>query len=130
MNGLVKGCKFNNSHYITEGRSSLLEWCSAEVPGSKRKLVVYIDNASPHTRKAMIDFVEQNKMRRVLHSPYSQDLAPSDFYLFGYVKECEAGLMLENADSFFEAIRWVLKDILEWMERLKKCIATNGDYTE
>jgi hypothetical protein len=46
------------------------------------------------------------------------------------VKECEAGLTLENTDSLFGTVRWVLKDILEWMERLKKCIATNDDYTE
>jgi hypothetical protein len=63
MNGLAKRCKFNNNHYTTDILSPLSEWCSAEVQGSKWKLVVHIDNASPHMRKVMTDFVEQNRIR-------------------------------------------------------------------
>jgi histone-lysine N-methyltransferase SETMAR len=130
MNGFANGCKFNKSHYTTKILSPLSEWRSVEVQGSNGKLIVHTDNAPLHTRRATIDFVEQNRMRRILHSPYSPDLAPSDFYLFGYVKGCETGLTFEDADSLFGNVRQILKDILEWMERLKKCIATNGDYIE
>jgi hypothetical protein len=66
---------------------------------------MHIDNVLPHTRRVTTDFVEQNRIRRALHSPYSSDLAPSDFYLFGYVKVCEAGLTFENANSLFGAVR-------------------------
>jgi hypothetical protein len=69
-------------------------------------------------------------MRQTLHSPYSSDLAPSDFYLFGYVKGCGTGLTFKDADSLFGAVRQILKNILEWMERLKRCITTNGNYIE
>jgi hypothetical protein len=75
-------------------------------------------------------------MKSALHPPYSPDLAPSDFYLFGYVKRCLASLSLEDADQPLAAVEGVLESIekvtlqavfLEWMDRLRKCIATNGE---
>jgi hypothetical protein len=75
-------------------------------------------------------------------APYpsnSPDLAPSDFYLFGYVKKCLAGLSFEDADQLLAAVEGVLEGIekvtlqavfLEWMDRSRKCITTNGEYTE
>jgi hypothetical protein len=78
-------------------------------------------------------------MKSAPHPPYSPDLAPSDFYLFGYVKRCLASLSFEDADQLLAAVEDVLEGIekvtlqtvfLEWMDRLRKCIATNGEYTE
>jgi hypothetical protein len=78
-------------------------------------------------------------MKSAPHPPYSPDLAPSDFYLFGDVKRYLAGLSFEDADRPFAVVEGVLEDIekvtlqavfLEWMDRLRKCIATNGEYTE
>jgi hypothetical protein len=75
-------------------------------------------------------------MKPASHPPYSLDLAPSDFYLFGYVKRCLAGLPFEDADQLLAAIEGVLEGIekvtlqavfLEWMDRLRKCIATTGE---
>jgi hypothetical protein len=49
------------------------------------------------------------------------------------------GVTLEDADQFLAAIEGVLEGIgkvtlqaalLEWMDRSRKCIATNGEYTE
>jgi hypothetical protein len=78
-------------------------------------------------------------MKSAPHPPYSRDLAPSGFSLFGYVKRCLAGLSFEDADQFRVAVEGVLEGIekmtlqvvfLEWMDRLRKCIATNGKDTE
>jgi hypothetical protein len=78
-------------------------------------------------------------MKSAPHPPYSPDLVPPDFYLFGYVKRCLAGLSFEDADQLLAAVEGVLEGIekvtlqavlLEWMDRLRKCIATNGEYTE
>ena len=35
----------------------------------------------------------------LLHSPYSPDLAPSDFHLFGPLKEFTRGTKFENDDE-------------------------------
>jgi hypothetical protein len=78
-------------------------------------------------------------MKTAHHPPYSRDIAPSDFYPFGHVKGCLAGLSCESADELFEAVQGALEGIgkgtsqsvfLEWTDSLKKCIATNGEYTE
>jgi hypothetical protein len=47
----------------------------------------------------------------ILHTPYSPDLAPSDFDLFGSVKRCLAGLSFEDADQFLAAVEGVLEGI-------------------
>jgi hypothetical protein len=75
-------------------------------------------------------------MKSTPHPPYSPDLAPSDFYLFGYDKRCLAGLLFEDVDQLLAAVEGVLEGIekltlqavfLEWLDRLRKCIAINGD---
>jgi histone-lysine N-methyltransferase SETMAR len=78
-------------------------------------------------------------MKAAPHPPYSPDLAPSDFDLFGYIKGCLAGLSFENADELLESVRDGLggfKKVVsqavffEWRERLRKCIVTNGKSVE
>jgi hypothetical protein len=50
-------------------------------------------------------------MKSAPHPPYSPDLAPSDFYLFGYVKRCLADLSFEDADQLLAAVEGVLEGI-------------------
>jgi hypothetical protein len=45
------------------------------------------------------------------YPPYSPDLAPSDFYRFGYVKRCLAGLSFEDADQVLAAVKGILERI-------------------
>ncbi len=40
------------------------------------------DNAAPHTAKVTKETLESLGFRVLPHSPYSPDLAPSDFHLF------------------------------------------------
>jgi hypothetical protein len=77
-------------------------------------------------------------MKSAPHPLHSLDLTPSDFYLFEYLKRCFEGLSFEDADQLLVAVEGVLEGIekvtlqtvfLEWMDRLRKCIATN-EYTE
>jgi hypothetical protein len=78
-------------------------------------------------------------MKSAPHPPYSPDLAPSDFYLFGCVKRPLAGLSFEDANQLLAAVESVLEGIekvtlqavfLEWMDRLRKRIDTNREYSE
>jgi hypothetical protein len=50
-------------------------------------------------------------MKSAPHPPYFPDLAPSDFYLFGYVKMCLAGLLFEDVDQFLAAVEGGLDGI-------------------
>jgi hypothetical protein len=102
-------------------------------------LLVHVDNARPNTAKLSTRYFNENRVKSALHPPYSPDLAPSDFYLFGHVKRCLAGLLFEDADQLLAAVEGILEGIekvtlqavfLEWMDQLKKYIATNGEYNE
>jgi hypothetical protein len=58
--------------------------------------------------------MEQNSMRREPHPAYSPDLAPSDFYLFGYVKQLLSGCQFADQDSLLQAV----SDILVGIEKV------------
>jgi hypothetical protein len=64
-------------------------------------------------------------------------LAPSDFLFFGYVKGKLMGYRAETPSELLVLIRVILAKIpretlnavfLEWMERLQKCVAVDGEY--
>jgi histone-lysine N-methyltransferase SETMAR len=136
---LEKGRKFNAGYYIAEILEPLSQWRLKEAAGNEQKLLTHADNARPHTAKLSTQYFNENQMKSATHPPYSPDLAPSDFYPFGYVKRSLAGLASEDADQLRAIIEGVQEGIekvtlqavyLEWLDRLRKSITTNGEYTE
>jgi hypothetical protein len=134
---LAKGHKSNAAYFLTEILSSLSKWRSARAKEDKQKLIMHTDNARPHTAQPSAQFFGQYRMKTAPHPPQSVDIAPSDFYLFGHVKGCLAALSCERADELFEAVQGALEGIdkgtlqvvfLGRMDRLRKCIAANGEY--
>jgi hypothetical protein len=95
-----------------------------------------VDNARSHTAKNVPEFMAGNGLKRAPHSPYSPDLAPWDFYLFGYVKGRLACASFEEPDQLLQAIdaifqcveRTTLEHVFqEWMDRLSQCcVAVSG----
>jgi hypothetical protein len=76
-------------------------------------------------------------MKQALHLLDSPDLAPSDFFLFGYVKGKLIGYRAETPSELLVRIRVILAEIpretldavcLEWMERLQKYVQADGEY--
>jgi histone-lysine N-methyltransferase SETMAR len=84
---LEKGRKFNAGYYIVEILEPLSQWRSIEAACKERKLLVHADNARPHTAKLSTQSLNENRMKSVPHPPYSPDLAPSDFFLFGMSRD-------------------------------------------
>ena len=103
-----------------------------------KKFLLYHDNASPHTAAATVETVQQ--MDFELHRPsYSLDLVPSDYHIFGplkevlrgrrftsdeEVKEVEHTWLREQPKSFFSA------GIQKLVEQYNKCTVLQGDYVE
>jgi hypothetical protein len=136
---LEKDRKFNASDYIAEILWPLSQWRSIEAAGNERKLLVHAYNVRPHTAKLSAQSFNENRMKSAPHPLSSLDFVPSDFYLLGYVKRCLAGLSFEYADQLLAGVEDVLSGfekvtlqavVLEWMDRLRRCIATNGKYIE
>jgi hypothetical protein len=109
--GSRQGRKFNASYDIAELLKPLSQWCSIEAAGNERKLLVHADNRRPHTAMWSTQYFNENRMTSAPHTPYSADLTPSEFYLFGYVKRCLASLSFEDADQLLAAVECVLDGI-------------------
>jgi histone-lysine N-methyltransferase SETMAR len=70
------------------------------------------------------------------HPPYSSDLAPSYYHLFGPMKGVLGGQRFRNNDVIAAVQSWKNKQpktffetgIKKLPERCHKCIAVNGDY--
>jgi histone-lysine N-methyltransferase SETMAR len=125
INVLPKGQKFNADYYITYLLSTLSQWRRNQRGASDRKLLVHADNARPHTALASMNFLDAHGMKKAPHPPYSPDLAPSDFYLFGYLKHCLAGESFADSGELLQGVKTILTGIqkttleavsLEWME--------------
>jgi hypothetical protein len=80
---LPKRQKWTNQFYIDHIPPEI---CTLREPGTQRKVVVHADNAKPHVAKRVKQFTDDNGLRTAPYPPYSPDLAPSDFFLFGHVK--------------------------------------------
>jgi len=73
------------------------------------------------------------------HPPYSSDLAPSNYHLFGFMKNQMRGQHYETNEALQTAVRQCLrtagtecyrKGIFKLPERWEKCVKRNGDYVE
>jgi histone-lysine N-methyltransferase SETMAR len=51
-----------------------------------RGVLLHYDSARPHTARATQERIQELQGELLEHSPYSSDLSPSDFHLFGLLK--------------------------------------------
>jgi transposase len=130
---LLKGRAFN-AEYSRDNIFAALTQFQPEDDG--RRLVVYADNAWDHTAQKYRTFCEENGLRLAPHPPSSSDLAPSDFFLFGYVKKHLKGMVFpsyeESLDVISEVVTGIELEILtavfeHWIERLEWVLKNNGD---
>jgi transposase len=102
-------------------------------------LIIHADNSRCHTAKVVVEFLSGKKARFAPHPPYSPDLAPSDFFLFGYLK-CELrGCFFSSVEELLGDVKRLLADIPaemfvsgfhEWISRCERVITGEGDYFE
>ena len=105
--------------------------------GSSGPLFLHMDNAPPHRAKISQNALERHNITKLPHPPYSPDLAPSDFWLFGLLKGELAGRSFGTESELQEAVLDEIHKITtkkirgvfnEWLLRLEKCVRTGGEY--
>ena len=105
---------------------------------SKRVFLLH-DNASPHRAEYTVDTLHALKFEVSKHPPYSPDLAPLDFHLFGPMKEQLRSQKFADDNKVMEAVQsWLkptpksfyLEGIRKHVDRWTKCIAKQGDYVQ
>jgi hypothetical protein len=82
--------------------------------------------------------MEELRPKRVAHPPFSHEITPSDFFLFGWLKDELSSRPISEINGLFEIVEDILSTLTpdtiarvfaNWIERLKQIIDTNGDYT-
>jgi len=97
------------------------------------------DNTRPHTPAHTVDTLCALNFEVLKHPSYSPDLAPSDFHLFGPIKEHLQGQKFADDNEVMEAVQsWLkatlksffLEGICKFVDTWTKCVAKQGDYVE
>jgi histone-lysine N-methyltransferase SETMAR len=137
VNALPKQSKFNARYCSNNILVAISDWRRLSGRTQHTKLWFHADNAPPNTAKVSTDYITRNEIERPPPPPYSPDLAPADIDHIGYVKRKLIGYRAESESELLVRIGVILAEIppdvlnavfLEWIDRLQKCIDTNGDY--
>ena len=138
LNVLPQGHSLNAQYFQENTLAELVQNKQVqEAKKQKQKYVIHFDNASVHMAKSTIQFFKENNLEILAHPAYSPDLAPSDFYLFGYLKEkakgkkfCDENEIIEFIrEEFYTIPKQQLESVFkEWERRLKQCINSGGEY--
>ncbi len=93
---LPKGETINADYYIAQ-LDLLHVALKKKRPGKVHKrILLQHDNARLHTAQCTLAHIREKKWELLPHPPYSPDLAPSDFFLFGPVKDALRGVKFEK----------------------------------
>ena len=143
-NGLVKAIRLSEQKTVTA--SWYTETCLPQVfetvqnqrpKTGLRGLILHHDNARPHTAKVTTEYLERQNMKILPHPPYSPDLAPCDFWLFGNLKKSLRNRRFASEEELDDAVNEYLQSIQKndwervfhlWQDRYKRCIELQGEY--
>ena len=99
--------------------------------------LIHFDNARCHTSQKVMKYLNDSPFSIVPHPPYSPDLSPCDFGLFGTMKNSFKGKsfdteeqLLQNIDDFFDHQSENFWESIfnDWIQRCQACINANGNY--
>lgn len=135
---MPKGSKFNQLYFVekilpdlTRAKSSF----TRRMPGST--FWVHMDNSMCHNGAKITSEFEKHHLARMPHPPYSPDISPCDFWLFGMLKGILKDREFSSGDEIAAAIaeEWnhltfddVQSVFRNWMSRLTWVIEHEGEY--
>jgi transposase len=100
-------------------------------------MIIHFDNAPCHKAHLISDRLKSSRVRLMPQPPYSPDLAPSDFFLFGYIKRRLRGKYCKTSEEVVAEAAKIMAGITrktrlrvfhEWIWRLETVIANEGEY--
>jgi hypothetical protein len=136
---LPKGQKCNADYQCSSVLTKLSKIARHMRNQTRRKLILHGDNALPHIAKSRIELCPKLDFRVALHPPHSPNLALSDYFLFGYLKDKLKGLLCPPPLHFHRAIKQTVQSIDRltlmasfdpWIVRAELRIQLDGDYVE
>jgi len=104
-----------------------------------QNIIILHDNVRPHTARLTSEAIAKMGWEVLPHPSYSPDLAPSDYHLFGFVKDQLRGQCYETTEAIQKTVRQCLQmvgmefyrsGIFKLPECWEKCVQRSGDYVE
>ena len=135
---LEPGATVNSDRYV-ETLTKLKARIARVRPEKRETFCLQHDNARPHTSLKTTECVAKFGWTVLSHPPYSPDLAPSDFHLFGALKDGLRGQHFpDNNVVIADVKKWTTsagtdfyeRGIKALVHRWRKCIENGGDYVE
>jgi histone-lysine N-methyltransferase SETMAR len=140
LNILPRGMSMDTRYFAQEILGGLEPVCYPEDRNPhQRKIIVHFDNAPIHNTKIVMEQLQHSGFKKMDHPPYSPDLAPSDFFLFGYLKEQLKGRSFSEEEELLSALSELMSEIPpdmilrvfeDWDRRLRLCLQRKGEYVE
>jgi hypothetical protein len=134
---LPEELKMNSAYFATNVIDVLAQSCYPDGrPPHARKVTLHFDNAPIHCTDTVTDRMMLRELERMLHSPYSPDLAPCDFFLFGYLKQELVDRQYETPADLFSEVRRIIRGISQdvrmrvfeaWRMPLQECWNSGGE---
>lgn len=135
-----RGTTINSVRYSEMLTAKLKPAIRSKRRGLLSKGVVLLhDNARPHTAAHTAETLQKLNFEVLAHPTYSPDLAPSDYHLFGPLKEALRGRRFTTDEALKEAVHsWLASQpktffyegIRKLEQRWTKCVEKQGDYVE
>ena len=103
------------------------------------RVLLQHDNAWPHTARSTVATIQDLSFECLPHPPYSPDLTPSDFHVFGPLKEAMGGKSFRSNEEMqqggaqvaaLSAKRFFSRGIRVLTKRWNSCMERNGDYVK
>ena len=138
VHAVPEGSRYNSDFIIDSLLPGIEEKISETRPVLRMaKTKLHWDNARPHIAAKTLEQLAARNVILLPHPPYSPDVAPSDFFLFGYLKNCIEGMVFQDSDELVSTI-WELliaipqetldRVFIEWIVRLETVVANGGEY--
>ena len=127
-----------NAQRYSQTLTTLRQAIKSKRPGKLTRGVILLhDNARPHTANTIKGLMQNFKWEVLGHPPYSPDLSPCDYAIFGPLKKALRGKRFTSDDDVKQYVRnWFRTQPREFYEtaihrlvtQWDKCINSQGQY--
>jgi hypothetical protein len=131
-----KGSTDNTTFFCDQVVPSLVDGITSHGNRSTlQRFMIHFDNASLHNSRQSQECLEAQRVRRLQHPADRPDFAPSNCFLFGYLKEKQADFDYRSREDQKSAITSIFNEIdketlvavfVSWMEGIKWVIRKKG----
>jgi transposase len=101
--------KYNITFFVESVVPDLVEHvCQESRRKTFRSSMAHLDNARPQNSRKSETALTATKARRIPAPAYTPDLSPSEFFLFGMLKERMSGISYSSPDELI-SVRYIFR---------------------